>query len=416
MNKKVLVVDDSRSVRRMVSRKLENDLHLEVDTAEDLRSARALIEANPDGYLMAVVDLNLPDAPNGEVVDYISEVGLSSVVLTGIFDERIRKDLYNKNIIDYLLKDGSHDLDLICHTVSRLQANHETRVLVVDDSRFSRNYISRLLVRQHFIVLEAEDGQQALKKIEENPSVALVLTDYNMPVMDGFELITRLRRDFGKDRLAIIGISAAEDDYLTAKFIKLGANDFLKKPFGTEEFYCRVNQNLEMLDLFRKIKEASNTDFLTKLFNRRYFFDMGQRVYNRAVMGGQTLAVAMMDIDFFKKVNDLYGHDGGDLALRQVARMLRDYARPGDIVARFGGEEFCWLMEGIDPHTASHRLENFRQLVEEAEFVFEQKVFHCTLSIGLCCDVGDSLAFMLKRADERLYEAKNQGRNRLVTQ
>ncbi len=414
MNKKILVVDDSRSIRKMVTRKLESDLHLEVDAAEDLRGARALIESNPDGYLMAVVDLNLPDAPNGEVVDYVSEVGLSSVVLTGTFDERIRKDLYNKNIIDYLLKDGSHDLDLISQTVLRLQANQDTRVLVVDDSRFSRNYIARLLVRQHFEVLEAENGQQALEKIQANPGIALVLTDYNMPTMDGFELITRLRREHGKDRLAIIGISAAEDDYLTAKFIKLGANDFLKKPFGTEEFYCRVNQNLEMLDLFRKIKEASNTDFLTKLFNRRYFFDMGQRVYNRAVMGGNSLAVAMIDIDHFKGVNDRYGHDGGDLALRQVARTLREYARPCDIVARFGGEEFCLLMEGIDPHTASHKLEKFRQIIETSEFVFEQQVFHCTLSIGLCCEVGDSLAYMLKRADECLYVAKHQGRNRLV--
>lgn len=414
MSQKILVVDDSRAIRTLVSRKLQDDLKLVVDTAEDLRSAKALLDENANDYLMAVVDLNLPDAPDGEVVDYVSEKGVSSVVLTGTFDERIRKKLFSKNIIDYLLKEGGRDLDIIAHTVARLQANENITVLVVDDSRFSRNYIARLLHRQHFNVLEAENGQAALEVLERNPEISLVLTDYHMPIMDGFELTTRLRQKHGKDSLVIIGISAAEDDYFTAKFIKLGANDFLKKPFGTEEFYCRIDQNLELIELIQKIKDASNTDFLTKLFNRRYFFDSGTRVYSRAVKAQREIALAMMDIDHFKMINDTYGHDGGDEALRKVSSILRESVRPNDIVARFGGEEFCLLLDGIDADVAVRKMESIRQRIEETVFVFDNISFHCTISIGLTCNYNESLEKMIKEADTRLYHAKNSGRNRLV--
>lgn len=414
MYQKILVVDDSRAIRTLVSRKIENELHIPVDTAEDFRSAKALLEDNPDDYLMAVVDLNLPDAPDGEVVEYVSKKGVSSVVLTGTFDERIRKKLYAKNIIDYLVKEGGQDLDIIVQTVARLRSNENVKILVVDDSRFSRNYITKLLKRQHFQVLEAENGLAALQVLQTDEDIQLVLTDYNMPVMDGFELTANLRKKYGKDKLAIIGISAAEDDYFTAKFIKLGANDFLKKPFGTEEFYCRLNQNLDLLAMICKIKDASNTDFLTKLFNRRYFFDNGTRVYDRAKQSDKPIAVAMLDIDHFKMINDTYGHDGGDIALCRVSKMLKERCRPNDIVSRFGGEEFCVLLDGIDPDVAYRKLEEFRQEVEAAIFVNNNDSFHCTISIGLTYDYAENLPAMIKKADTNLYHAKESGRNRLV--
>lgn len=411
---KILVVDDSRSIRTLVSRKLEQELQMVVNTAEDLRGAQALLEDHAEDYLMAVVDLNLPDAPDGEVVDYVSSKGVSSVVLTSTFDENIRKKLYSKHIIDYLLKEGGHDLDIIVNTVVRLQNNEGIKVLVVDDSRFSRNYITKLLHRQHFQVLEADNGMAALEVLEKHPDIRLVLTDYNMPVMDGFEFTAQLRQKYGKDSLAIIGISAAEDDYFTAKFIKLGANDFLKKPFGTEEFYCRLAQNLDLLDMIQKIKDASHTDFLTKLFNRRYFFDSGALIYRRALKEDQPLAIAMLDIDHFKAINDTYGHDGGDVALVKVSKLLKDSVRPSDIVARFGGEEFCLILDGIEPEEAFQKLERIRKDVEAYVFVFENISFHCTFSVGLCCEKGSSLEDMIKVADSRLYTAKKTGRNRTI--
>lgn len=415
MEEKILVVDDSKAVRYLVKRKLEEELPMIVETAEDLASTRALLEDHTTDYLMAVADVNLPDAPNGEVVDYISSKGIPSVVLTGNFDEDVRKKLYARNIIDYLIKEGHRDLDLIVHTIKRLRGNREYKILVVDDSRFSRTYVTKLLNRQHYQVIEAENGVEAFKLIEENNDINLVITDFDMPEMDGFELISQIRRKYGKDTIGIIGLSAREDDYLTAKFIKLGANDFLNKPFAIEEFYCRVNQNLELVDLIQQIKDASNTDYLTKLFNRRYFFEIGTRNYNRAKQEDRGMALAMLDIDHFKRVNDTYGHDGGDEALIRVAHLIRDSFRPSDVVARFGGEEFCVLMLDITPLDAHRKLEALRQAVADLEIVHNDHHFSVTISIGMADECDETLARMIKVADERLYEAKAAGRNRIIT-
>ena len=414
LEEKILVVDDSKAIRTLVKRKLEDELPLIVETAEDLKSTRALLDEHADDYLMAVADLNLPDAPNGEVVDYISSKGVPSIVLTGNFDEQVRKKLYSKNIIDYLVKEGHRDLDLIVQTVKRLRTNQDYKILVVDDSRFSRRYVSKLLHRQHYQVLEADNGKEACKVIDQEGDINLVITDFDMPEMDGFELIGQVRRKYGKDCLAIIGISAREDDYLTAKFIKMGANDFLNKPFGIEEFYCRVTQNLELIDLIQKIKDASNTDYLTKLFNRRYFFDSGSRNFKRAVKEGKDVALAMFDIDHFKNINDTYGHDGGDIALVEVAALLKRSFRPTDVVARFGGEEFCILMLDMTPLDAHRKLEQARKDISSLTLTIDGRNFAMTTSVGLATEADQNLAQMIKLADERLYHAKKTGRNRVV--
>ncbi|MDJ0836881.1 MAG: diguanylate cyclase [Acidobacteriota bacterium] len=414
MEEKILVVDDSKAIRTLVKRKLEDELPMIVETAEDLRSTQELLEGHNRDYLMAVADLNLPDAPNGEVVDYISSKGVPSVVLTGNFDEKVRKKLYSKNIIDYLVKEGHRDLDLIVQTVKRLRSNQDYKILVVDDSRFSRRYVTKLLLRQHYRVVEAENGQDACEVIDREGDINLVITDFDMPEMDGFELIGRLRRKYGKDSIAIIGLSAREDDYLTAKFIKLGANDFLNKPFGIEEFYCRVSQNLELVELIQKIKDASNTDYLTKLFNRRYFFDSGSRNFNRAVKEGKSIALAMFDIDHFKNINDTYGHDGGDLALVEVASLLKRSFRPGDVVARFGGEEFCVLMLDVTALDAHRKLEQIRKDISNMTLHIDGRDFALTTSVGLATEADETLAQLIKTADERLYTAKQTGRNRVV--
>ncbi len=417
MNHKVLVVEDSRTLAALIKKRLVKDLDLEVDLASSLEETKNLLAENrEEPYLMAVLDLNLPDAPNGEVVDFVASKDIPSVVLTGTFDEKIRHELYSKNIIDYLIKEGGRDLDLIVTTIRRLRRNADSKILVVDDSRFSRQYLIRLLRRQHYEVLAANDGRQAMNILENETGIKLVIADYNMPNMDGHELTAQLRKKYGMDSMAIIGVSASDENYLTAKFIKMGANDFLKKPFSVEEFYCRVNQNLELVNLIKEIKDAGNTDYLTRLYNRRYFFDLAPRVYDRAKHDNTPLAVAMLDIDHFKKINDTYGHDAGDLALIMVARLLKNSFRPSDILARFGGEEFCVLMHDVNVDQAVKKLDQLRMQIGEIVVEFEEHIFQMTMSIGMAYDYGTSLPAMIKQADEHLYLAKTGGRNRVVHQ
>jgi len=413
LERKILVVEDSRALAALIKKKLERELQLAVDAADTLAAVKSLVEGHRPDYFLAVLDLCLPDAPDGEVVDYISGQGIPAVVLTGTFNERLRDELFTKNVIDYFLK-GQRNLDLVVQTVRRVHRNQSSKVLVVDDSRFSRNYIAKLLRRQNFQTLEAADGVEACKVVESEPDIKLIITDYHMPNMDGCQLIDELRKKHGKDRLAVIGVSASDENYLSAKFIKFGANDFINKPFSVEEFYCRVNLNLELLDLMQQIKEASNTDYLTKLFNRRYFFDVARRLYERHKRQGEPMALAMMDIDHFKRINDGYGHDAGDAALKQTANLLKSRFRANDILARFGGEEFCALMAPIDRDDAIRKLEEVRAQIAETPLFFESQEIRATISIGLALDGESSLEKMISKADQRLYQAKSSGRNRVV--
>ena len=135
---------------------------------------------------------------------------------------------------------------------------------------------------------------------------------------------------------------------MSARFIKVGANDFITKPFQPEEFYCRVTQNIDLIEKTQALVDAATKDFLTGLYNRRFFFEKGVGKLERARRERKSVALAMLDIDHFKSVNDTYGHDVGDEVLQVVSKTLQDSARADDLVARLGGEEFCVLMEDIN--------------------------------------------------------------------
>ncbi|MDC6695346.1 diguanylate cyclase, partial [Leclercia adecarboxylata] len=140
--------------------------------------------------------------------------------------------------------------------------------------------------------------------------------------------------------LAVIGISGNTDPSLIPRFLKNGANDFLRKPFSREELFCRVSQNVDQLELIGTLQDLAPRDFLPGLPNRRCFLEQSQRQLPQLHLDGEQVAVAMIDIDHFKHINDTHGHEAGDDALRAVAAAVAQHARQEDLIARFGGEEF----------------------------------------------------------------------------
>jgi diguanylate cyclase (GGDEF)-like protein len=231
--------------------------------------------------------------------------------------------------------------------------------------------------------------------------------------MDGIELTRRLRAQHSRDRLAIVGISGAGRSSLVAQFLKNGANDFLHKPFSREEFFCRISQNVENLELIGSLQDLATKDFLTGLANRRYFFQRGGELFAAAKAGRKRLSVAMLDIDFFKKINDGHGHDGGDVALKAVAAAIARFARPQDLVARFGGEEFAILAPDIGATEAEYFFEGLRARIERLAVSFKDHPIPITTSVGVCRERLDSLDTMLAEADRLLYLAKAGGRNQV---
>ena len=251
---KILIVEDSRSIRRALKPRLESVCGVEVLLAETYAQAVDIIDTQGPNLFLAILDLTLPDAMHGEMVDYASTHEVPNIVFTSSLDATVRKTILSKGTIDYVVK-SSRAVEELVHIVRRLQLNRAIRVLVVDDSRSARISIQSSLALQMFQVSTAENGQDALEMLTHGDPVDLVLTDYEMPGMNGVELVTHLRESFSKEELAIVGVSSTRDDTLAAKFLKSGANDFMRKPLGREEFYCRVLNNIEALEHVRQTEK-----------------------------------------------------------------------------------------------------------------------------------------------------------------
>ena len=413
---KVLIVEDSKVFARILIRKIEDALFFDACWASNFEEARYLLEENPDNntFFVALLDLHLPDADDGRIVDYVISRGIPAIVFTGDVESEIRDRIWSKKVVDYVSKESPDSLDYLVSLVRRISLNKYVHILVVDDSQTVRNHLVRLLTAHEFIVHEANDGAYALSILERHPEIKVVITDYFMPGMDGVELTRRIRRSRRKDELAVIGISAYGNTILSARFIKNGANDFLNKPFSSEEFYCRVTQNLEMLEYIQKLRETSIRDPLTGLYNRRHFFEAAKAIHSRLCCGQAVMTLAMIDIDHFKKVNDTYGHAVGDEVLKHVAHGLANRFRGSDFVARLGGEEFCVIAAGLEGQHAMDVFNDLRNSIERSKAKAGKTSVGVTISIGICDKPCGSLDAMLAAADAALYKAKRTGRNRVV--
>ncbi len=414
--KKVLVVEDSNFFGRMLKNKLALETGAKVRWVTTMAEAVTLVKEDASDYVAAIVNFNLPDAPRGEIVGQLVGYDIPVIVFTSVVSKEVRDRIWGKKVVDYVLKEGVQSLDYLVSLLRRLERNPQIEVLVVDDSALPRETIAALLRIHKYKVFEASDGRQALQVMEDHPQIKLVITDFHMPNMDGFELTQNLRKQWSKDDMAIIGISARGDNVMAARFLKCGANDFMiKQSFLTEEFYCRVSQNIENLENIAAIRAASVTDFLTGLPNRRQLSDNGVPVWQHAVETGSALNCAVFDIDHFKQINDKFGHDAGDLAIQHVADLLRGTLPAEVIVARMGGEEFCALLP-LESEEAIAHCESIRRTLELSalEVPGSGETIRLTISVGLATEPGDSLEGMINAADALLYQAKNQGRNCLV--
>jgi len=411
---KILVVEDSKMFGKMVKNKLETELNTPVIWAKSLAETIKVLNSDENIFSSALLDFNLPDAPSGEIIDTIVQKGIPSIVFTANISKETRDFVWSKKVVDYIIKDDPNSLEYIITALKKLSTNHNSKILVVDDSTFFLRVISELLEIQKFTVLNAGNGEKALEIFKDNPDIKLVITDFNMPKMDGFALCRSLRQKYSKDELGIIGISSEKDKSLGAGFIKNGANDFIvKQSFIVEEFYCRIHNCIDNIDLIKQAKEASIKDYLTGLYNRRYLFNVGDKFFENAKRENISLICAMLDIDFFKKVNDTYGHDAGDIVIKKIAQILQSRLRKSDIVSRIGGEEFCILAINMKNSEAYKTFENIRKLIEASSCYYENKKINVTVSIGICCKQLQSLEEMITIADKQLYSAKNTGRNKV---
>lgn len=303
-----------------------------------------------------------------------------------------------------------------------LTGDQKPVILIVDDSPTIRVSLSRSL-QDEFLPVEAVDGEQAWEFINNDSRIEVVLTDLIMPGLDGFGLVKRIRSSENNHirNIPVIVVTGADDTAAREKAFLAGANDFVTKTSDRVELLARLRAHRKLALTIRELeasqrelREQANTDVLTNLANRRFFTHIANKELSLMRRQKEYFAVLMMDIDHFKVVNDTYGHAAGDYVLTQVARALTDNLREEDMVARVGGEEFVVSSPYTNRLAAIVLAERLRKAVEGLDINFEGNQIPVTISIGVALQPndGDELDAILAAADERLYTAKQKGRNR----
>jgi len=410
---KILIVEDNKALAKLIAKKMEDKVEMDIDVAHTMAEAQAFLNNSKD-YFIALLDLNLPDAPNGEIVDYVISKGLPSIVLTGSIDDATRESFIHKDIVDYVYKGNMDDINYIFQIINRLSKNRQYKVMVVEDSAPFRNSLKKILTSLQFQVFTAAHGEEAMSYFADNPDIRLVVCDYRMPVKDGLEVLKEIRAAGDKNQIGVLMMTSPSENVNGAIFLKNGANDFIAKPFVKEELICRVNNLIEAMENINQIADFANKDFLTGVYNRRYFYDDMNEYVAYAEERAEPYAVAMLDIDHFKEINDACGHDSGDRVLKTLAKKLIDETKNGDLIARFGGEEFCIVLKNVSNEEAVKFFVNLRANIASCNVQLKKEQKNFTVSIGVAFSRSDyKLDELLELADEALYRAKENGRNRV---
>jgi two-component system cell cycle response regulator len=296
-------------------------------------------------------------------------------------------------------------------------------VLAVDDSAIYRKLVEQSLKGQQYEVLFAKNGREALDLFAEHqPTV--VITDWSMPDIGGLEICRRIRRDFQDSHSHIILLTSNSDKEQVVEGLAAGADDYLTKPFHAGELVARVEVGRRIVELHREIQaknrlleEMALTDALTDLPNRRAVDVWASRQLSAAARHDFPFWAVMADLDYFKKVNDTYGHEAGDTVLKTFAEILKTHTRQSGICARLGGEEFLVMMTHSDRKGTQSAVERIRKQFENTKFTFgNSSIISATASFGIAGFHGTKAPdwnVLVARADTALYAAKHNGRNRL---
>lgn len=295
--------------------------------------------------------------------------------------------------------------------------NDTSLILIVDDDPINIEILKAAL-EDEYDIISATTGEKAIDLARKHHP-DLILLDVIMPGMDGYDVCEHLKIDKRTEGIPVIFISGLNDMDAEIKGLQVGAIDYVTKPINPAVVQMRVHNHLELQRARNSLKRLATTDGLTDLANRRHFDDVLQHEFNRMSRLRHPLSLIMLDIDFFKKFNDGYGHVMGDSCLKQVAYTIRgNLNRPADFGARYGGEEFACILPDTDLKGAIAIAENIRLSIKNLNIPHRNSsVADCvTASLGIFT-VFDysktSPSKLISKADEQLYLAKEKGRNRV---
>ncbi len=342
------------------------------------------------------------------------------LVLTSSDDIHTRKKLFNIGISDYIIKNQMTEekLKLYLDSFNKAQGldlnGRHLEIAVLDDSHLSLKVIKRIFNNTTFTNIDYYSNYQDL--LDAKKGYTLYLIDLVLPGASGEEVMLQLRKN--NPHSVMILMSSVTNFKTISNLLLMGADDFIMKPFDRNFFIARISVHLRtrfLMDDLNKSNEAlskmANCDGLTGLYNHRYIVEKLKAEYDVAKRHNHSLSVVMIDIDFFKKVNDTYGHLVGDEVLIEVSDLLTNYLRNTDIIGRYGGEEFLIVLPKTNLEEAYKTINHVKNIIEQNNF---PSINHTlTISGGICEYDGQEISSMIATADANLYKAKNTGRNKI---
>ncbi|NJN80036.1 MAG: diguanylate cyclase [Anaerolineales bacterium] len=296
------------------------------------------------------------------------------------------------------------------------------KILIVEDEPINRKLVKQSLLTAGYEVVEANDGLSAWELFQQEP-FQLIITDWMMPGLNGQELVHRIRTSKQKSYTYIIMLTAMDNEDNVVLGLESGADEYLTKPINSRELVARVASGVRILKLEEQLMQAHQQmetlamyDGLTNLLNRRALEEFGKGELNKAIRKELPFCIILIDIDYFKSVNDQHGHKIGDIVLQAVAKILSEEIRDYDRIGRWGGEEFISIMPETHIHDAIIVAERMRTRIADTKILIENGAsISIHISLGVACSNKQkiSLSTLIDSADQALYQAKQNGRNQV---
>jgi two-component system cell cycle response regulator len=386
------------------------------------------LKSNPATHHIPVVMVTALDQPSDRVRGL--EAGADDFLTKPVTDvalvSRVRSLARLKMVTDELRMRALTSREIGIQSPEReavAETGRKGRILIVDDRKSSYERIAATLATEHTVDVEVDPNEALFHAAEGNYD--LLIVSLGLKDFDGLRLCSQVRSLERTRGVPILAVAEADNNARLVRGLEIGVNDYLIRPIDKNEMLARVRTQIKKKRYTERLRdnvqmsiEMAITDALTGLFNRRYMETHLASLVEQAAARGKPITVLVVDIDFFKAVNDGHGHDAGDDVLREFALRIRKSIRNIDLACRYGGEEFVIVMPETDMAVATMVAERLRRRIATEPFAIQQgtRQLEVTISIGIAAlgQPGDNAAAMLKRADQALYRAKRDGRNRVV--